>query len=430
MNEPRGCETIAVRRWPSLDDEHRSAVARVLDRGVLSGAAAPEVAELEREFADFVGTGHAVGTASGTAALVLAFLALRERSDPHRDEVVVPAYTFGATACAAVLAGLRPRFVEIDPRTWGIDVRDLDRIDPGPVMAVAPVHLHGLPCDLDGVLDWAGAHGARVVEDCAQAHGATYRGRQVGSFGDFGCFSLQSSKHLGAGEGGILTTSDPGLAGAVRSLCSFGFDPGGDSDGGSDGQPGLIAGERRREGRSVFREHVRQGGMHRLQEVPASIARAQLARLGADIERVRAAAAELLARVGQLPGMVVPQTPSDRSHVFHKIRIALDVQSLAPGADPGELRDALRARLHAEGLETTLWQVPILPLHKAFAPYAEDHDWAGSRSQAAVEGSFVLFDENRPLLAQGPGFAGVAADAFERAYAAFAEEDLPSVSVA
>ena len=422
MNEPRGCETIALRRWPRIDEEHLAAVTRVVERGVLSGAAAPEVSALEREFAAVAGTGHAVGTASGTAALVLAFLALRARSGPGRDEIVVPAYTFGATACAALLAGLRPRFVEIDPRTWGLDPNDLAAVDPARVVAVAPVHLHGLPCDLDEVLAWARAHGVGVVEDCAQAHGATYRGRHVGSFGDIGCFSLQSSKHLGAGEGGIVVTSDEQLAAHVRSMCSFGF-----SAGDVDGlEGGLLAGEARRDGYSVFREHRREGGMNRLQEFPAALARVQLARLGRDLARVRAASAELLARIGRLPGIVVPETPEDRDHVYHKVRIGLDLEVLAPGGEPWRARDALRARLHEEGLETTLWQAPALPLHAMFAPYAADRDWAASVSQAAVERSFVLFDENRPLIAQEEGFAGRAADAFERAYGAFAAA-LPSV---
>jgi hypothetical protein len=96
---------------------------------------------------------------------------------------------------------------------------------------------------------------------------------------------------------------------------------------------------------------------------------------------------------------------------------------------PGRLRDALRTRLHAEGLETTLWQVPVLPLHKTFAAYATDRDWTASVSQAAVERSFILFDENRPLLAQDDGFAAEAAGAFERAYEAFVTEDLPSLTV-
>jgi perosamine synthetase len=409
--------TLVYKSWPEIGPEERKAVARVLDRGVLSGAGAPEVAALEREWSELFGGPnalHTVTTTSGTAALTVAYAVLAARDTAGRREVVVPAYTFGATVTAVVSAGLTPRFVEVDPLTFNLDARDLQRIDPANVVAVAPVHLFGLPCDLDEIMAWARTHGIAVVEDAAQAHLATYRGRKVGTFGDFACFSLQSSKHLGSGEGGLLVTSDPGLATAARGMCSFGF---------AVGDEGVVRREAGRDGFTVFREHLSAGGMHRMQELPAAIARAKLPHLPAQIGKCQQLARLFFDEVGSPPGLLLPPQPpaEDRTHVFHKLRIGVDAEALAPGRNAGEVREALRARLHAHGLETTLWQVPIMPLHQAFRPYAADDgkDWVSSSSQAAVERSFILFDENRPLVAQDEVFAKAAASAFRRAFDEF-----------
>jgi perosamine synthetase len=403
--------SLAYKSWPEVGPEERDAVGRVLSRGVLSGASAPEVAALEKEWSELLGVPHTVTTASGTAALVVAYSVLAARAEPGRNEVVVPAYTFGATAAAVLLAGLTPRFVEIDPQTFNLDPADLATVDPDRVVAIAPVHLFGLPCDLDEITGWARRHGIAVVEDCAQAHLATYKGRAVGTIGDFACFSLQSSKHLGAGEGGLLVAADPQLAEAARSMCSFGFAV--DDDG------AVVRRASGRDGYTVFREHLSRGGMNRLQEVPAAIARAKLPRLRSRIEACQAMAALLFDEIGELPGLIVPPRPSDRTHVFHKVRIGVDAPALAAGTPAGEVREAFRDSLHAHGLETTLWQVPIMPLHRAFAPFAGERDWASSRSQAAVEQSFILFGEDRPLIAQDDDFVKAAAAAFVQAWEDF-----------
>lgn len=409
-----GDSTLDYKPWPEIGQAEREAVDRVLARGVLSGAGAPEVAGLESEWSELVGVPHTVTTASGTAALAVAYAVLAARAEPARREVVVPAYTFGATVTAVMQAGLTPRFVEVDPVTFNLDPADLERIDPSGVVAIAPVHLFGLPCDLDEIVAWARQHGIAVVEDCAQAHLATYRGRNVGTFGDFACFSLQSSKHVGAGEGGLLVTADAELADAARSVCSFGF---------AVGDEGVIRREAGRDGYTVFREHLRPGSMHRLQELPAAIARAKLPRLAERIEACRSLARIFFDEVGDLSGLLVPPRPAaeDRTHVFHKVRIGVDAEALAPERNVAEVREAFRSSLSRNGLETTLWQVPIMPLHTAFAPYADGdgRDWPASVSQAAVERSFILFPEDRPLIAQDESFAKAAAVAFRRAWDEF-----------
>jgi perosamine synthetase len=391
--------------WPILGPDVRAAVARVVDRGVLSGDGAPEVSQLEREWAAFTGVPHAVATGSGTFALVAALLAAAGDVGPRRREVVVPAYTFGATVCAVLLAGFEPRFVEIEPRTFNLDLDDLQRLDSRRVAAIVPVHLHGLPCDIEPIAAWARARGIVVVEDCAQSHGARYGEHAVGAFGDLGCFSLQSSKHLGAGEGGMVVTHSAELAERVRTIASFGL---------SRDERAMV-----HDGCTVFREHVLPGGMLRLQELSAAVARAQLVHLPGRLAAVQAAGAALIDDLQDLPGLHLPPQSPDRTHVFHKFRIGIDVDMLAPGAAPAGVREALRDHLHVAGLETTLWQTPVMPLHRAFERYAGDRDWRRSRSQHALERSFVLFSEDRPLIAQDAAFTSEATARFRFAWDGF-----------
>src|SRR5262245_49275101 len=195
-------------RWPVLGAEEREAVLGVLDRGVLSGHFAPEVRGLEREWAAYVGAKHAIATNSGTAALHIALVAAGVGPGDH---VIVPAFTFVATGLAVLHAGAVPIFVDIEPKTLGLDPALVERAITPQTKAVMPVHMHGTPCQLGALLDVCARRGVMLIEDAAQAHGSTHRGRKVGTFGAMGCFSLQSSKSMPAGEGGIFVTNDDAL---------------------------------------------------------------------------------------------------------------------------------------------------------------------------------------------------------------------------
>src|SRR5205809_6605152 len=165
------------RRWPILTDADRAAVARVLDRGVLSGAGAPEARALEAEFAAVVGRRFCLATNSGTSAL---HIALAAAGVGPGDEVIVPALSFIATAQAVLHQGAIPVFADIDPVTYNIDPADAARRVTKRTRAVVPVHLHGLPADMDAINALAQGAGLTVIEDAAQAHGALYKGRPSG----------------------------------------------------------------------------------------------------------------------------------------------------------------------------------------------------------------------------------------------------------
>ncbi len=180
----------------------------------------PQMQAFEYEFATYCGCQYAVGLSTGTDALALA---LRACAIGPGDEVITVANTFIATVEAIALAGATPVFVDVDPHTYTLDWRQLDQVLTSRTRAIIPVHLYGHPVEMQPVMAFARAHGLRVIEDASQAHGATYHGQRVGSFGDIGCFSLYYSKNLGAyGEAGICVSNDSRLAENIRLLRDHG----------------------------------------------------------------------------------------------------------------------------------------------------------------------------------------------------------------
>jgi dTDP-4-amino-4,6-dideoxygalactose transaminase len=344
-------------RWPVITAADEAAVSRVLRRGLLVSTAdgEPEVTGLEQEWARFTGAPHCLGVASGTAALQLALTALDVGPG---DEVVVPALSMNATALAVVATGARPMFVDIDPATFTMDPRGLvDAITPR-TRAVLPVHLHGLPADMDRIGAVAHAHGLPVVEDAAQAHGATVDGRAVGTLGAFGCFSLHPSKNLPTcGEGGLLTATTEDGYERARRLRTFG----------------------ERTGPGAARSYVAHeaGGNQKLSPVQAAFARSQLHRF-AEYHRLREPGIlEFLRRLAALPGLRVPAVPAGRTHRWHILRIRLVPDELGlDDLDPAVVRHAVHRALRAEGVPLSRYQVLPLPAHPAFgtrtAPVADE----------------------------------------------------------
>ena len=191
--------------WPIVTEAEREAISRVLGSGVLSGPGSPEAAAFQGEFAEFVGARFALLTHSGTSALEIA---LSAAGIGPGDEVIVPAYSFVATPLAAVLAGAVPIFADVSEVTGLLDPRAAEAAVTSRTRAILPVHVHGCALDLDPLLELSKRRGLVLVEDAAQAHGARYKGRPVGAIGAAGGFSLQSSKNLPAGEGGVFVTDD------------------------------------------------------------------------------------------------------------------------------------------------------------------------------------------------------------------------------
>jgi len=206
-------------QYHSIKEEIDAAVHATLESGHF--ILGPAVSKLEESIASYLGVQHAIGLASGTDALVLALRALNVGND---DEVIVPAYTFFATAGTVMSVGASPVFVDIDPVTYEIDVAQIkDRITPR-TKAIIPVHLYGHPADMDPILELAHSYDLKVIEDNAQAFGATYRGKKTGSIGDIGCLSFFPTKNLGAfGDGGMVVTNDFALAERMRMLRTHGW---------------------------------------------------------------------------------------------------------------------------------------------------------------------------------------------------------------
>src|SRR5256885_8689020 len=296
-------------RWPILTAEDRAAVERVRDRGVLSGAGAPEMKALEAEFAAMVGARFCLATNSGTSAV---HIALAAAGVGQGDEVIVPALSFIATAQAVLHQGATPVFADVDPATYNIDPTDAARRVTARTRAIVPVHLHGLPADMDALGALAERHGLAIIEDAAQAHGALYKGRAVGTLGGMGAFSLNSTKNLPAGEGGLFVTDSGELYARAARVRFDGLEP-----------PSKWDASHPLDDEADGHATVR-GWMYLPGELTAALARSQLQRLAETTARSQRNATRLGERLVRLSGVEPPGVPRDRTHVFPKERVRRD----------------------------------------------------------------------------------------------------------
>lgn len=415
-------------RWPIITDAEKAAVMAVLDRGILSGSAAPEALAFEREFADYVGAKYALLTHCGTSALHIALAAAGVKAG---DEVIVPAYSFIATALAVLHHGALPVFVDVDARTGCIDPALIPAALSPRTRAIMPVHIHGAPADLDPILTLASEHNLVVIEDAAQAHGAEYTGavtknKKVGAIAHAGGFSLQSSKNLPAGEGGIFVTNDAGIAERAQRLRNFGENLPVDA--------GRTNPDRPLDSSRAYDSLV-VGWMYRGNEMMAAFGRAQLKRLPELTERARANAERLTARLAALPGITPPSTYANCKTVHHKYRVSFDLEAAGlDGVDARTFRNALRDALKAQGLEVVGWQSQPLPgqsLFKSLEGYGNGYPWSipGARdltnnydaanypvTQRLLDTSIVLFSQSCPLIAQPADIVEAYADEFEQVW--------------
>lgn len=200
---------------PKIDKEEIQAVVKVMRSGMLTSGigAGPNVTEFEKNYAKFVGVKHAIAVNTGTAALHAAIMAAGVKLG---DEVILPSFTFVATAEAVVLAGGKPVFADIDPETFTLSSEAVGKAITGKTKAIVPVDLYGLPADIKPVREIAAKHNIAIVEDCAQSHGATYEGKPAGALSDLACWSLYATKNIGTGEGGVVTTNNDELAETVK----------------------------------------------------------------------------------------------------------------------------------------------------------------------------------------------------------------------
>jgi len=310
-----------------LRDEILAAIARVVDSQRFIGG--PEVEALEREIAAPLGVAHAVGLSSGTDALLVALMAL---GIGPGDEVITPTFSFFATAGCVTRVGGVPRLVDIDPATFNVDPAAVEAAITPRTKAIIPVHLYGQCADMDPILEVARRVGIAVIEDAAQAIGATYKGRQAGSMGAVGCFSFFPSKNLGAfGDAGLLTTNDDAVAHEVRLLRNHGAEP------------------------KYF--HKRIGGNFRLDALQAAILRVKLPHLETWTEARRRNADRydrLFADSGF--GVTLPVRAPGCRHIFNQYVIRVSG------------RDALRKALDARGIGTEVYYPVPFHLQECFRP--------------------------------------------------------------
>ncbi|HEY7735409.1 MAG TPA: DegT/DnrJ/EryC1/StrS family aminotransferase [Candidatus Limnocylindrales bacterium] len=400
--EPVRRVPIELKRvWPDIRPEDREAVGAVLERGILGGVGAPESTALESEWAAFVGRSTGLLFNSGTAAIHAALYGIGIQPG---DEVITTAYTFGGTWQPILQSLAIPVFVDIDPATFNLDPGQIEaRIGPR-TRAIIAVHIGGLPCDLEPILEIADRHGIPVIEDACQAHGATYRGKQVGTHGLVGCYSLNSSKILTGGEGGLLVADDPDLIHRARRIRTFGEDiP----------ELGKLTGWN-------FRPYTVHsiGWNYRHQEMPAALARSQLRRLPEVIEIGQRNAAILDKRLEGAPGIRTPHVPEDRTSTYYHYRVRLVPAELGLGdVEPTAFRDALGQALQAKGVGVELWHrqpAPAFPVFQDRVGFGGPFPWTqppASRdisydpadfpeTTAMLDSSLVICDARHPIFIQ------------------------------
>jgi dTDP-4-amino-4,6-dideoxygalactose transaminase len=323
---------------PQIGSREVEMVVKVLKSGVLTsrGASGSMVAGFEKAYAQFVEAKHAVAVNSGTAALHLALLAAQVKPG---DEVVVPSFTFVATAEAVVLCGAKPVFVDINPQTFNMNPERLREAISSKTKAVVPVDLYGLPADMQAISEIAKEHDLVVVEDAAQAHGASYKGKPPGYFADMACWSFYASKNMTTGEGGMITTNIDEYAKVLRCMRSH-------------GEKG---------------EYVSSmlGHNYRMPEIEAAIGMAQLERLPSFLEKRRRNAQHLTGKLEVSKRLTLPTEPEGYRHSWYLYTVRLRDGKSA-------YRDRIVDELRKHGIGAAVYYgtpVHLMPYYRQFTAY-------------------------------------------------------------
>ena len=332
--------------WPAFTAQEADAIQRVLLSNKVNYWTGTECREFEKEFAAWCGTRHAVALANGTLALDVALKAL---GIGPGDEVVVTPRTFIASVSCVVNAGATPVFADVDPDTGNLSAATIAKVLTPRTRAVICVHLAGWPCDMDPIMELAAAHGFKVIEDCAQAHGARYKGRPVGSIGHVGAWSFCQDKIMTtAGEGGMVTTDDESL---WRAMWAF-------KDHGKSYEAVY-----EREHAPGFRWlHESIGTNWRMLEIQAVVGRIQLGRMGAWSAQRAANANAIWEACRRHPALRVPAVPAGIEHAHYKCYAYVRPEELAPGWD----RDRIIAEINALGVPCYQGSCSEVYLERAF----------------------------------------------------------------
>src|SRR5512143_4324912 len=374
--------------WPVWDERDVEAVADVVRSGRWGGFPypGPQTAELARRFANLQGGGYAVPMVNGTVTMEVA---LRVAGIGWGDEVIVPAYTFQATASAPMAAGAVPVIVDIDPETYCLDPAAAAKAITPRTKAILPVHLGHQMADMDAIMALAEEHGLIVIEDCAHAHGAKWRGRGAGTIGDFGSFSLQSSKTLTSGEGGILLCRSAEHAALAASVIDC-------------GRPHALGG-----GQETRKGLALQGGNFRLSEVQAALALRGIERFPAQASQREEMAAYMDEALSEVPGVrVLKRDERHTTRSFYRYMFAVGPEEF------GVEHDLLCAALDAEGVDCWVGyeamhnyelfqpQNSNLAVPKAFPEYFDFQSMRLPEAARACEHEAVWLDE--AIFREGP----------------------------
>ncbi len=352
--------------WPVVTEADRQAVLRALDD---PDGERVENESLAREFAEYLGVRYCIPTNSGTAALHMCVAAVRAQPG---DEVICPAFTYWATAAAVLHHNVIPVFVDIEPETFNMDPAQVEGAISERTKAILAVHIHGMPADMDPIIEIARRHDLAVIEDCAQAAGAVYRGRKVGTLGDCAGFSLQASKPLSSGsQGGLFVTDDEQLwrmAGLLQYLGE------------------LVVPGRERETQAYNAYGL--GWMYRGHKLGLAFTRSQLPRLE-EYNAVRRANAERLdAGLARIPGVRTAACPGDRVSAGFEFVVEFRPQDVGLDVPVGVFREAMQAALRAEGVPTHRWQTLPVPAQAIF----QVREGYGRGCPWVCHGSTVTYD--------------------------------------
>jgi dTDP-4-amino-4,6-dideoxygalactose transaminase len=281
---------------PKIGEEEIEAVVKVLRSGILTSGlgAGPTVTQFEKKFAKFAGVKHATAVNTGTAALHSAIVAAGVQQG---DEVILPSFTFVATAEAVVMAGGKPVFTDINPETYNISLAEIEKNITKKTKAIMPVDLYGFAADIKPIREIAAEHGLAVVEDAAQAHGATYNGKPAGVFADAACWSLYASKNMTTGEGGVITTDSAEVAETLRLI--------------------------RTHGEKAKYASLMLGYNYRMSEIQAAIGLVQLEKLSAFVAKRRENAKRLTRLLAKTDRLQLPEETKDRQHSWYLYTVRL-----------------------------------------------------------------------------------------------------------
>ncbi|MDL0121105.1 DegT/DnrJ/EryC1/StrS family aminotransferase [Halobacterium salinarum] len=319
---------------PDLGESEIENVSDIIESGIIADG--PQVRDFETAFAEYSGVEHAVATSNGTTALHTALEALELGTG---DRVVTTPFSFIASSNAIRLAGAEPVFADIDAETFNLDPESVREIaETQDVDAILAVHLYGLPCDMDALCDIATEHDLALIEDCAQAHGATYNDQPVGSFGDVACFSFYPTKNMTTGEGGMLVTNDAGIAERAESFVNHGRPP----EGGY--------------------KHVRVGHNFRMTSIAAAIGQVQLEKLPDFLIKRRENARRFNDGIDD-DIVELPTIPGNRTHAYHQYTIR------------AENRDELLEHLQNRGVGVKVYYPKCIHQQPAYNSEMEQKDF-------------------------------------------------------